>query len=116
MTTITLNIASLIKSPSALTREQGAIVYHEILQNLNSGNKVILDFKEIESLITPFLNVSIGKLYETFNSTQLNAQLEVQNPPDGTASKFQMVIQNAKQFYADKKAFTKAVEDAINNQ
>lgn len=116
MNTVILNIASLINSPSALTREQGAIIYKQIVDNLNSGNKVILDFQDIESLITPFLNVSIGKLYETFNSSQLNSQLEIQNPPDGTNSKFQMVIENAKQYYSDKKAFTKAVEDAKNNQ
>lgn len=116
MNTVTLNIASLIGSPSALTREQGSIIYTQIIQNLNSGNKVILDFQDIESLITPFLNVSIGKLYETFNSSQLNTQLEIKNPPDGTNSKFQMVIANAKQYYFNKNAFTKAVDDAINNQ
>lgn len=116
MNTVTLNIASLIGSPSALTREQGSIIYTQIIQNLNSGNKVILDFQDIESLITPFLNVSIGKLYETYNSTQLNAQLEIKNPPEGTNAKFQMVIANAKQYYSNKNAFTKVVEDVINNQ
>ncbi len=116
MNTVTLNIASLIGSPSALTREQGSIIYTQIIQNLNSGNKVILDFQDTESLITPFLNVSIGKLYETFNSSQLNTQLEIKNPPDGTNSNFQMVIANAKQYYFNKNAFTKAVEDVINNQ
>ena len=116
MNTVTLNIASLIGSPSALTREQGSIIYTQIIQNLNSGNKVILDFQDTESLITTFLNVSIGKLYETFNSSQLNTQLEIKNPPDGTNSKFQMVIANAKQYYFNKNAFTKAVEDVINNQ
>ena len=116
MNIVTLNVASLIKSPSALTREQGTIIYNQIKKNLISGNKVILDFNDIESLITPFLNVSIGKLYETFNSTQLNTQLEIKNSPEGTNSKFQMVIENAKQYYLNKDAFTKAVEDVINNQ
>ena len=86
-------------SPSALSREQGAIIYTQIMQILNSGNKVILDFQDIESLITPFLNVSIGKLYETFSSSQLNTQLEIKNPPDGTNSKFK--IQNG---YSKRKA------------
>ena len=116
MAIVTLNVASLIESPSALTREQGAVIYNQIITNLISGNKVILDFIDIESLITPFLNVSIGKLYETYNSTQLNAQLEIKNPPEGTNAKFQMVIANAKQYYSNKNAFTKVVEDVINNQ
>lgn len=115
MKTVELNIASLIQSPSALTREQGAIIYEKIIQNLNIGNNVILDFNDIESIITPFLNVSIGKLYEDFSSNQLNTQLKVINLPEGTASKFQIVIQNAKQYYANKNAFKKAVEKVINN-
>ena len=116
METKTINIASLIQSPSALTREQGKIIYDEIMHNLNIGNNVILDFREIESIITPFLNVSIGKLYENYNSDQLNTQLEVKNPPEGTKSKFQMVIKNAKQYYSNKSAFNKVVEEVINNQ
>lgn len=116
MNVVTLDVAALIHSPSALTREQGAIVHKQIVENLESGNKVILDFNDIESLITPFLNVSIGKLYETFNSSQLNKQLEIRNFPEGTGSKFKMVIENAKQYYSNKSAFTKAVEEVINNQ
>lgn len=116
MATITINIATLIQSPSALTRDQGKIVYDKIMNNLNAGNKVILDFKDVESIITPFLNVSIGKLYENFSSNQLNTQLEVINSPEGTISKFNMVIKNAKQYYSNKNAFNKAVEEVINNQ
>lgn len=114
MKTIEFNIASLIKSPSALTREQGNVVYEKIVQNLNAGNKVILDFKDIESIITPFLNVSIGKLYENFSSDQLNTNLTVANLPEGTASKFQIVIKNAKNYYANKNAFQKAVYEVID--
>ena len=116
MNVVTLNVASLIKSPSALTREQGAILYKQIAENLTSGNKVILDFSDIESLITPFLNVSIGKLYETYNSEQLNTLLEIKHLPDGMQSKFQMVITNAKQYYHNKSAFIEAVKDVINEQ
>lgn len=97
MNTITLDIASIINSPSALTREQGAMVYNLLLLHLNLGNKIILNFKDVESIITPFLNVSIGKLYENFNSEQLNSQVKVRNSPEGAVSKFQLVIGNAKQ-------------------
>lgn len=115
MDTITLDVAALINSPSALTREQGAIVYDEILPLLKQGDKVILDFGEIESIITPFLNVSIGKLYENFSSEQLNELMKVVNQPEGTAAKFQLVINNAKHYYANKKGFDKIVKEVINN-
>ena len=62
---ITINIRQKIGSSSALTREQGKIIYDALIDNFQNGNHVTLDFSNIESLITPFLNVAIGKLYET---------------------------------------------------
>ena len=41
---IVLNVAELIGSPSALTREQGAIVFDKIVPLLKEGKKVVLDF------------------------------------------------------------------------
>lgn len=110
-----LNVAAAIDSPSALTREQGAIVYDKIFAHLENGDKVVLDFRDVESIITPFLNVAIGKLYETFNSEQLNQQLKVMNQPEATAAKFQLVIENAKKYYSNKNGFKKTVEEVMNN-
>lgn len=109
------NIAELIQSPSALTREQGKIVYNAIISLLNNEEKVVLDFSEIESIITPFLNVSIGKLYESYSSEQLQKLLELANIPSGTSSKFQTVINNAKLYYKDKDNFNKIVKEVIDN-
>lgn len=109
------NIAELIQSPSALTREQGKIVYNAIISLLSNGDKVVLDFSDIESIITPFLNVSIGKLYESYSSEQLQNLLELTNIPSGTSSKFQTVINNAKFYYKDKDNFNKVVKEVIDN-
>ena len=46
---IVLNVAELFGSPSALTREQGAIVFDKIVPLLKEGKKVVLDFGEIAS-------------------------------------------------------------------
>lgn len=111
----TFNIAELIESPSALTREQGNIVYQTIIPLFKKDEHVTLDFCDIESLITPFLNVSIGKLYETYSSEQLNSLLSIENIPNGTSTKFQAVIDNAKLYYTNKENFNRAVREVIDN-
>ena len=111
----TFNVAKMIESPSALTREQGGIVYKTIVPFLKGGACITLDFKDVESMITPFLNVAIGKLYEDFNSEQLNKQLRIVNIPDGTVTKFKLVIENAKKYYADKEMFEKTIEKVIES-
>lgn len=111
-----LNVEKLIDNPSALTREQGEIVYNQIVSLLNAGNNVILDFHDIESIITPFLNVSIGKLYENFSSDELQEKLKITNIPEMTIKKFQIVIDNAKSYYSDKNNFENAVKKEIDKQ
>ena len=108
------NVAELIESPSALTREQGSVVYNVIVPLLRNGENITLDFADVESLITPFLNVVIGKLYEDFSSEQLNDQLKISNLPEGTRAKFKLVIENAKKYYTDKELFEKNVEEAVS--
>lgn len=115
MDTITISIVDLIQSPSALTREQGKIIYDKIIDYIQDGTKVLIDFTDIESLITPFLNVAIGKLYENYSSEQLKSLIEFINIPKGTSSKFQLVIDNAKQYYANKDIFKDAVRDVIKD-
>lgn len=111
---ITINVREKINSPSALTREQGKIIYNEIIASINSGNSICLDFSDIESLITPFLNVAIGKLYENFSSEELSRFIEFSNIPQGKAASFNLVINNAKRYYASSNNFEKIVKDAID--
>lgn len=109
----TINVSKLIGSPSALTVEQGDQLYNEIIIWIKTGKKVEIDFSEIESIITPFLNASIGRLYENFTSEQLQERMSIINQPTGTNHKFNMVIRNAKQFYADKSRYINTVNAVL---
>ncbi len=115
MTNVSINIYNIIESPSALTREQGEMIYSYIISELSNGNHVVLDFSGIESTITPFLNVSIGRLYETYTSSQLNDSIEFSNLPKGTDVKIKLVTENAKHYYLDKQTMTKIIEDVMNS-
>lgn len=109
-----INIRELLDSPSALTREQGEIVYNYLIDKISKKETVILDFSEIESLITPFLNIAIGKLYKTFTSEELNQYLSIENIPASKKATLKIVIENAKRFYKDPKTFQSIVEGELN--
>ncbi len=110
---ITINIRQKIGSSSALTREQGKIIYDALIYNFQNGNHVTLDFSNIESLITPFLNVAIGKLYETYSSEEIRKYLQLDNIPSGKSSSINLVISNAKRYYSDHTAFENNVKELI---
>lgn len=71
-----MKVFDIIGSPSALIVEQGKLLYNEIINILKDEEIVIVDFTNIESIIMPFL--------------------------EGSNRKFNMVIKNAKNFYANK--------------
>lgn len=101
MNTILINVTDTINSPSALTRDQGKIIYDKIIDNLSHDNNIVLDFSNTERIIAPFLNVAIGKLYEHYSSEELKNRMKITNVPEGKVSSFNVVISNAKRYYSN---------------
>lgn len=110
-----INVSDVIDNPSALTQEQGNIIYRKIVDSVEKGNAVILDFQQVESMISPFLNNSIGQLYGKYTSKQIEEFLDIRNFPKEKVSTLNIVIANAKRFYKNKQYFNSKVEEIINS-
>ena len=109
-----INVAERIGTPSALTQEDGNIIYNEISSAIKENAHIILDFSQVESIITPFLNNAIGQLYGTFTSEQITEHLTMRNFPPEKNSTLNIVIANAKNFYSDKEKFNSVVKEVMN--
>lgn len=108
-----INVADTIQSPSALTQEQGDIIYALICDAINHKEIVVLDFGTVESMISPFLNNAIGKLYGTYSSKEINDYLKLCNFPDAKKATLKIVTENAKKYYANKAEFNATLKDVI---
>lgn len=102
-----LNVRERIGTPSAITQEEGNLIYEDICCAIENKEVIELDFIEIESMISPFLNNAIGKLYANYSSEQISAYLKLKNVPPEKIATINMVINNAKRYYADKLNFEK---------
>lgn len=111
---IRIDIAEKINNPSALTQEQGTKVYNAIVTSFEHQEDVTLDFANVESMISPFLNNAIGQLYGKYTGEYLSKHLHFENFPSAKTSTLNVVISNAKNFYADKDAFTETAKDVLN--
>lgn len=112
---IYIDVAENISSPSALTQEQGDIIYHKICSAIEEDAVIHLDFEQVESMISPFLNNAIGQLYGKYTSEQIQKHLVLEHFPSEKNATLNIVISNAKKYYADKDRFNAAVEDVINS-
>lgn len=110
-----IDITKIIDSPSALTQEQGDLVYEQIIHSFQNNEPVTLDFSNIESIISPFLNNAIGKLYEKYTSEQIKNLLTLHAFPPEKNSTLNIVISNAKKYYSNPELFESSVKDVIEN-
>ncbi|OUQ46257.1 hypothetical protein B5E64_05725 [Drancourtella sp. An12] len=108
-----IDVAEVIGSPSALTQEQGEKIYSIITDSMSREEGVTLDFENVESMISPFLNTAIGQLYGSFSPEIISSYLHVENFPDAKQSTLKIVIDNAKKYYSNKERYTTTVKDVI---
>lgn len=109
-----IDVAKVIDSPSALTQEVGDIVYHEIEKSFDIHDSVILDFENVESMITPFLNNAIGQLYGKYTSDFIKDHLTLKHFPPTKNATLNIVISNAKKFYENKNLFSTTAKEVLN--
>lgn len=108
-----INVMDCIGTPSAITQELGDVLYQEIVRSIENKEVIELDFSDIESMISPFLNNSIGKLYGKYNGDIIAKYVKINNLPKEKIPTVNMVIQNAKKFYSNQKEVEKVIKDVI---
>ena len=110
-----LNVMECIGTPSAITQESGDLIFEEISKAIDEKKCIYLDFKDIESMISPFLNNAIGKLYKDYSSEEIRQYLKFVNLPSEKIPTINMVISNAKKYYADQESFKEVVKGVTGN-
>lgn len=108
-----LVIKDIIKGDTAVSTDDGDLVYQEIVVILKLGNPVELDFSGINIMTTAFLNAAIGQLYSAFTSEQLNSLLKLVNVAADDRILFKKVIERAKEYFQNKKGFEDSANKAI---
>jgi len=108
-----LVIKDIINGDTAVSTDDGDVVYKEIVAILELGKPVELDFSGINIMTTAFLNAAIGQLYSTFNSEQLNSLLKLVNVATDDRILFKKVIERAKEYFLHKKGFEDSANKAI---
>lgn len=99
---------------SGVTPDEAEPIYAKIVEFLQAGDKVVLDFANVNMMTTAFLNVMIGTLYKDYNSQQLKSILSFTNLPDSVAIRIKKVADNAKLYYSDEEKYNSEVEEVMH--
>lgn len=111
ITEIKINLFEAIGSSAAISSDDGEMVFKRIDSAIKNKVHVLVDFQNIELIVSTFLNASIGQLYGTYNSLIIRKYLKVINLNNDDLGTLKLVIKRAQEYFANKKDF----ETSINN-
>ena len=111
-----IKIFEIINTDFAVTTENGNKVFDLIDSNLSSGQSVEIDFTDIQTMTTAFLNSAVGQLYsrKKYNSNFLNKHISLVGYKENHFALIKMVIERAKEYFADKESFERNLDESIN--
>lgn len=89
-----IKICNFAQGNTAISYDEGKKCYDIIKENLLKHEKVVLDFKGVEYVITAFLNPIIGDLIME-NGEEIMAQIDIENVNGDILKKIKIVKEGA---------------------
>ena len=111
-----INIFDVVGGKAAVSTEDGERLFEAISAFLEKDFEVVLDFANIETLITTFLNAAIGQLYSKYDSPFLREHLSTSNLQPEDKERMIKTIERAKEYFKDKDNLEKDIREAFDNE
>lgn len=84
-----------INKKDAINSKEGSLIFEKIKPFVEKKEKVVIDFTDIDLVLSTFLNPAIGQLYFLFDKDKVDYTLEYSNLMDVDKETLDKVIQNA---------------------
>lgn len=112
---ITIRIFDEVGGDAAISVSDGETIYKKIDSAISNSLIVVLDFQNINLIITAFLNACIGQLYSKYTSEDLNKYLKLENVNPEDNHLFNKAIQRAKEYFADHERFDESAKEVLGH-
>ena len=101
--------------PRCIIKEDGQRIYDAIHGALQNGETVILDFKGVSQVASPFFNFAIGQLLNDIAEADMCRLLQIEYLNETGRLVVERVIENAAKYHGDKD-YCKIVDDILEQQ
>jgi hypothetical protein len=110
-TPVNIVVSDIVRSPFAISTEEGSQLFYIMDRLFTESKDVCLDFKDINIIVSTFLNASIGQLYSKYDSAFLKEHLVVVNMTRDDLNILKKVTDRAKEYFANKEGFENTLKD-----
>ena len=98
----------------ATDMDQGNIICALIKDAFSNNQDVTLNFADMATVLSAFLNTAVGSLYQNYSSEYLNSHLRIVNLCADDMFLLRRVNRRAKEFYANREAITKNLDASFS--
>jgi hypothetical protein len=116
MKTKEINIFEQVGGTAAVSSEDGSALFDNIDKLLGEKAKISLDFVNIKTLTSSFLNAAIGQLYSKHTSSFLKNHVEVRNLSPEDTELLKRVVERAKAYFKDRKGIEKQIKETLGDE
>ena len=114
---IEISVFEVVGGANAITSEDGQTLYHRIKEAFDNKMIVILNFNNIELIVSTFLNASIGQLYNgIYDFAFIPTHLKIINIQNDDLEILQKVVENAKIYFANRAQDDTIYKDNIGDE
>ena len=94
-----IKLKEFFNSSFLISTEKGEKLYPVILEELEKGNTVIVNFENIKSTITAFFYAWYGRLFEKYTKKELKEKIIFKKISEGSLLQIETVEDTSEKFY-----------------
>jgi len=113
---VIVRVFDIVGGPLCVSAEDGQRVHDKIAPLLRDGQKVVLSFEQVETLISAFLNGAVGQLYGEFPEERIRELLSVRDLDEDDVEILKRVVENAKAYFKAPKKFDQAWKEEVGDE
>lgn len=113
MNEVKINVYNIVGYSDCTLPEDGDKVYIILEKALNENKKVLISFKNIDTLTSAFLNNAIGKLYATFEENKIKDSLNIEDITNSGKVLLKKVVSTAKVYFKNPEKMRASVREIL---
>ncbi|QFY44840.1 DUF4325 domain-containing protein [Candidatus Methylospira mobilis] len=111
-----IRIFDIVGGPLCISTDDGQTVHDKIAPLLKDGQRVILSFSGVDTLISLFLHVAIGQLYGELTEERIRELLSVQDMAQDDLVLLKRAVENAKAFFKNRQGYEQAWKEEVSDE
>ena len=112
---IRISMFEIVGSPFCVASDDGEKVYKHLDAALRANQDVVLSFRNVTALTTPFLTAAVGELYGTFSKEKIRSLLKVEDIKSDDLAFLKSVVRGVKLYFKVPQRFNQVVQEVMGD-